>query len=185
MWLEEALRERDLRYRQVLGDLNRRLETAKKENLQLKNGNHRLKIKYATSKVGEMLRSNLSQSSPSLRETLLQHDCKEIKPSEDQAKPSEDQKTVFEFSSADSLESTLSLVSGVRSQSEVTEVLVDPERGTREKKYRDGRREIWYSNGNRKEIGSDGKTVKVSDVNNRETSVINLLFLCGSTFSNI
>ena len=69
---------------------------------------------------------------------------------------------MLEFSSADSLESTVSLVSGVRSQSEVTEVLVDPERGTREKRYRDGRREIWYSNGNRKEISSDGKTVKVS-----------------------
>ena len=74
-----------------------------------------------------------------------------------------EKRTVLEFSSADSLESTVSLVSGVRSQSEVTEVLVDPERGTREKRYKDGRREIWYSNGNRKEIGSDGKTVKVSE----------------------
>ena len=45
---------------------------------------------------------------------------------------------------------------------EVTEVIVDPERGTREKKYKDGRLEVWYSNGNRKEISSDGQTVKVS-----------------------
>ena len=46
--------------------------------------------------------------------------------------------------------------------SEVTEVSVDPERGTREKRFRDGRREVWYSNGNRKEVSSDGQTVKVS-----------------------
>ena len=71
---------------------------------------------------------------------------------------------MFDFSSAESLESSLSLVSGALSASsqEVTEVIVDPERGTREKRYQDGRLEIWYSNGNRKEISSDGKTVKVS-----------------------
>ena len=39
---------------------------------------------------------------------------------------------------------------------------MDPERGTREKRFRDGRREVWYSNGNRKEVSSDGQTVKVS-----------------------
>ena len=73
---------------------------------------------------------------------------------------------MFDFSSAESLESSLSLVSGALSASsqEVTEVIVDPERGTREKRYQDGRLEIWYSNGNRKEISSDGKTVKVSTV---------------------
>ena len=86
---------------------------------------------------------------------------------------------MFEFSSADSLESSLSLVSGAVSETspslsqptntitesqEVTEVIVDPERGTREKRYKDGKLEVWYSNGNRKEVSSDGKTVKVSTV---------------------
>ena len=90
-------------------------------------------------------------------------------------KREEGSKRMFEFSSADSLESSLSLVSGAVSVSsqptntttesqEVTEVIVDPERGTREKKYKDGRLEVWYSNGNRKEISSDGQTVKVSPV---------------------
>ena len=86
-------------------------------------------------------------------------------------KKREDIKTTLEFSSADSLESSMSLVSGgvssnsqLSSQSqmtsassevtseEVTEVIVNAERGTREKRYKDGRVEIWYSNGNRKEI---------------------------------
>ena len=80
---------------------------------------------------------------------------------------------MFDFSSADSLESSLSLVSGALSVSsqpsntvtesaEVTEVIVDPERGTREKRFQDGRLEVWYSNGNRKEVSSDGNSVKVS-----------------------
>lgn len=64
------MRERDLKYREVLGHLNRQLAAAKRENLQLKNGNHRLKIKYATSRVGDMLRKKRSQSSPSLAENV-------------------------------------------------------------------------------------------------------------------
>ena len=66
----------------------------------------------------------------------------------------------MEFSSADSLESSMSLVSaGITtastltrsspSSSEVTEVIVNAEKGTREKRFKDGKVEIWYSNGNR------------------------------------
>ena len=84
-------------------------------------------------------------------------------------------KTTLEFSSADSLESSMSLVSGgissIVSQKptqyssptrptpsidsefnksyEVIEVIVNAEKGTREKRFKDGRKEIWYSNGNR------------------------------------
>ena len=93
---------------------------------------------------------------------------------EESVKREEATRRMFEFSSADSLESSLSLVSGAVSVSsqptntitesqEVTEVIVDPERGTREKRFQDGRLEVWYSNGNRKEVSSDGKTVKVSN----------------------
>ena len=68
-------------------------------------------------------------------------------------------KTTLEFSSADSLESSMSLVSaGITtatstrssiSASEVTEVIVNAEKGTREKRFKDGKIETWYSNGNR------------------------------------
>ena len=69
-------------------------------------------------------------------------------------------KTTMEFSSADSLESSMSLVSaGITtastltrtspSSSEVTEVTVNAEKGTREKRFKDGKVETWYSNGNR------------------------------------
>ena len=85
-----------------------------------------------------------------------------------------DVKTTLEFSSEDSLESSMTLVSGgmstlsqipapspsttrhsssISSESsksyEVTEVIVNAEKGTREKRFKDGRKEIWYSNGNR------------------------------------
>ena len=69
--LEEAIRERDLRYRDSLGLVTGQLSAAKRENLQLKNAHHRLKIKFATSKVGDMLRlrPSRSQSNPSIAET--------------------------------------------------------------------------------------------------------------------
>ena len=86
-------------------------------------------------------------------------------------------KTTLEFSSADSLESHMSLVSGGVSQvsqvsqssSEVTEVIVNAERGTREKRYKDGRVEICYSNGNRKEISSGLITVYYYNGDMKET----------------
>ena len=90
-------------------------------------------------------------------------------------------KTTLEFSPADSLESSMSLVSAGISQSqashmlqrpatsstmsssstEVTEVIVNAEKGTREKRFKDGSVEVWYSNGNRKEINRDGSIVTV------------------------
>ena len=38
------------------------------------------------------------------------------------------------------------------------------ERGTREKRFSDGRVEVWYQNGNRKEISADSDVVKVGDI---------------------
>ena len=69
--LEEAIRERDLRYRDSLSLVTGQLSTARSENLSLRNAAHRLKIKFATSKVGDMLRlrPSRSQSNPSIAET--------------------------------------------------------------------------------------------------------------------
>ena len=68
MEMEDTLKERDARFRQRLGQVNVQLTAAKKENLELKNTHHRLKIKYATSTIGHMLRGRRSQSNPSLAE---------------------------------------------------------------------------------------------------------------------
>merc|ERR1711935_205878 len=69
------------------------------------------------------------------------------------------------FSPAESLESSLSLVSaGLVTETEGDSVSVEnvTERGgTREKRFKDGRIEVWYTNGNRKEVSADGKVVKV------------------------
>ena len=50
------------------------------------------------------------------------------------------------FSPVESLESSMSLVSGVV---DTQEDATDQEKGTREKRCRDGRLEVWYTNGNR------------------------------------
>ena len=53
----------------------------------------------------------------------------------------ENKRPSFEFSSAESLESLVSLVSGA--DSEATEVILNPERGTREKRFHDGKVITW------------------------------------------
>ena len=63
-----------------------------------------------------------------------------------QAETVDDSNTHFAFSSAESLESSMTLVSGAV---DLTEVMVNREKGTREKRFEDGRVEFWYNNGNR------------------------------------
>ena len=54
--------------------------------------------------------------------------------------------THFAFSSATSLDSSMTLVSGA---ADLTEAMLNRDNGTREKRFEDGRVEFWYSNGNR------------------------------------
>ena len=55
----------------------------------------------------------------------------------------------FSFSPVESLESSMSLMSGVVDQ---PQEITDKENGTRENRFKDGRVEVWYSNGNRYSI---------------------------------
>ena len=50
------------------------------------------------------------------------------------------------FSPVESLESRMSLVSGVIDN---PEIITDKKKSVKEKHYKDGRLEIWYGNGNR------------------------------------
>ena len=85
---------------------------------------------------------------------------------------------LMNFSPAESLESNITLVSGGVTSSEannkntetapktyqvpkIQSVKHDEVKGTTEKVYVDGRSEVCYPNGNRKEISADGRTVKV------------------------
>jgi len=72
------------------------------------------------------------------------------------------------FSPAESLDSSMTLVSQGTMGAEPStmagdgpQVVHNEERGTREKRFPDGRVEVWYQNGNRKEISADGDQVKV------------------------
>ena len=67
-----------------------------------------------------------------------------------------------DYSTGSSLESSLTLVSATTATTEHDmAVVTDRERGTREKKFPDGRVEVWYSNGNRKEVSADKSVTKV------------------------
>ena len=66
--------------------------------------------------------------------------------SKTQTRVEEDANLGFNFSSATSLESSMSLVSGA---ADITSAILDNGNGAREKRLEDGRVEFWYSNGNR------------------------------------
>merc|ERR1712088_1179582 len=61
-----------------------------------------------------------------------------------------------DYSTGSSLESSLTLVSATTATTEHEAAgVTDRDRGTREKRFPDGRLEVWYSNGNRKEVSGD------------------------------
>lgn len=67
-----------------------------------------------------------------------------------------------DYSTGSSLESSLTLVSATTATTEHEAAIVtDRDRGTREKRFPDGRLEVWYSNGNRKEVSGDKSVTKV------------------------
>jgi len=68
-----------------------------------------------------------------------------------------------DYSTGSSLESSLTLVSTTTAttEHEAAAVVTDRDRGTREKRFPDGRLEVWYSNGNRKEVSVDKSVTKV------------------------
>jgi len=67
-----------------------------------------------------------------------------------------------DYSTGSSLESSLTLVSATTATTEhEAAVVTDRDRGTREKRFPDGRLEVWYSNGNRKEVSGDKSVTKV------------------------
>ena len=67
-----------------------------------------------------------------------------------------------DYSTGSSLESSLTLVSATTATTEhEAAVVTDRDRGTREKRFPDGRLEVWYSNGNRKEVSGDKAVTKV------------------------
>ena len=62
--LNEKLSEKEEKLKAVLLQLNSNISKAKKDKIALQNENHRMRIKYAKSKVGQMLKS--SKSTPNL-----------------------------------------------------------------------------------------------------------------------
>ena len=65
--LQSRLREKEGKLKTALQQLNANVSKARKDKLALQNENHRMRIKYAESKVGQMLR-NSSKSTPNLHQ---------------------------------------------------------------------------------------------------------------------
>ena len=73
--MKEQLREREEKLKILLQQLNENMSKAKKDRLALENENHRIKIKYAQSKVGQMLRGASSKSTPNLTDVVIKEDA--------------------------------------------------------------------------------------------------------------
>ena len=68
--LQSKLKEKEENLRKALARISENVSKSRKDKLALENENHRMRIKYAESRVGQMLRSNCSKSTPNLDKIL-------------------------------------------------------------------------------------------------------------------
>ena len=68
--MQSKLKEKEENLRKALARISENVSKSRKDKLALENENHRMRIKYAESRVGQMLRSNCSKSTPNLDKIL-------------------------------------------------------------------------------------------------------------------
>lgn len=193
--INEDLQRKDSKWSTAVSKLQEQVKLLEKENQQLHEDNHKLKLKGVSSKISTRL------IDPSLaaatKKTALPQAVSTKSGTPDSGFRSQDNNHVEEkmastptlaFSPADSLDSSMTLVSaGITTKASngdvegcgnellmqqrskesseqpvvVKSVNHNEAKGTTEKVYSDGSVEICYSNGNRKEVSSDGATTKV------------------------
>ena len=68
--LQSKLKDKEENLRKALARISENVSKSRKDKLALENENHRMRIKYAESRVGQMLRSNCSKSTPNLDKIL-------------------------------------------------------------------------------------------------------------------
>ncbi|XP_023336950.1 centromere protein J isoform X3 [Eurytemora carolleeae] len=206
--LQQDLSSKENKWTAALVKLQEQLQKVEKEKNSLQNENQKLRIKTVSSKITTVSSAtgsktdvkvvshpgsgnagsdktpdsgirSIRSSGTSSEDEYLDQELRQSISSSVYAALSGDTPRLS-YSPADSLDSSVTLVSGFanitpgreddlapgrefdqENDVDLPKVVNNSERGTREKRFPDGRLEIWYANGNRKEVSADGKTVKV------------------------
>ena len=70
--MQSKLKEKDDNLKKAIAKISENVSKSRKDKLALENENHRMRIKYAESRVGQMLRNNCSKSTPNLNKIMLE-----------------------------------------------------------------------------------------------------------------
>ena len=68
--LQSKLKEKEDNLKKALTKISENVFKSRKDKIALENENHRMRIKFAESRVGKMLRNNYSKSTPNLDKIL-------------------------------------------------------------------------------------------------------------------
>ena len=69
--LQSNLKEKEDNLKKALAKISENVSKSRKDRIALENENHRMRIKFAESRVGQMLRNNCSKSSPNLDKIVM------------------------------------------------------------------------------------------------------------------
>jgi len=166
--LSKELKSKELKWTDEVNKLKEQLKKSQMDQQELKNENQKLRLKKVSSKVGfvngrevgpeVVVRRHLDEEE---EDSGFQGQTCSLSTSEQQSSEEDMLDTDTRKTITDTIYDTLCqgdtprIVSSPDTETEVPGV------GAREKRFSDGRVEVWYSNGNRKEVSADGGMVKL------------------------
>jgi len=161
--LNKELKAKELKWTEEVNKLKDQLKKSHLDQQELKNENQKLKLSKVTSKVGfgsgkdaaeVVVRKHTEEEEE--EDSGFQGQVCSLSSSEQQSSEEDMLDSVTRKTITDTIYNTLCQGDGqAHTESSCME------KGAREKRFSDGRIEVWYSNGNRKEVSADGQVVKL------------------------
>eukprot|EP00092_Neocalanus_flemingeri_P092306 GFUD01117168.1.p1 GENE.GFUD01117168.1~~GFUD01117168.1.p1 ORF type:complete len:1013 (-),score=396.27 GFUD01117168.1:70-3108(-) len=165
------LKAKEQKWTEEVNKLKEQLRKSSKDQQELENENQKLRLRKVSSKVGMVVGRETGPevvvNSHRVEENSVFRNMSASLTSENQSSEEDRMDVEMRETLSNTIYNTLCQGDSTRqtpvvvSSPETVEEITDKEKGAREKRLSDGRLEVWYLNGNRKEVSADGSCVKI------------------------
>jgi len=169
--LTNELKTKEMKWAEEVTKLKEQLKKSNKDQQELRNENQKLRLKKVNSKVGVgggrvggpevIVDRHREEEDSGFRTQPGSLSSSEQQSSEEDMLDMETRKTITKTIYNTLCQGDSQVHSPVIASSPDVKENCENEKGAREKRFSDGRVEVWYSNGNRKEVSADGSCVKL------------------------
>ena len=156
--MNKEMKLKEQKWKDEVSKLMEQLRKSSKDRQELENENQKLRLRKVNSKVSFGIER---EAGPEVVVDSHKDDDFSLSSSEEERLDVETRRTISNtiYNTLCQGDSQGNTPRGVSSAE--PEEMTGQEKGAREKRFSDGRLEVWYSNGNRKEVSGDGSCVKI------------------------